>query len=225
MECIPIKERKKFISALKKNFLFIGTGNIIVSVVMGDDRAEWLAYKKGEVIYDYDNYKKSLGIILKGRVSVKKNKNGSVLLNTLKAGEAFGGAAIFSKTEAFIAKVKAESECYMLFIPEELLRELMILSPELNMNYVEYLADSLVFLNKRLDIFAAGGAEERTAEFLRRNSNIDENGKRIIDGLSMTKTAEYLAIGRATLYRILDNFESEGIITRNGRKIYIEKEL
>ncbi len=225
MEQISIRERKKYISALKKNFLFNGTENVIEGLVINDARMEWLTFKKGEIIYDYDNYKKSLGIILKGRVSVRKDKKGNVLLNTLKAGEAFGGAVIFSKSSAFIATVRAESECAMLFISEEVLRELMLFSPEVNMNYIEYLAESLVFLNKRLDIFAAGGAEERTAEYLRRNSGIDKNGERSIDGLSMTKMAEYLAVGRATLYRILDDFEAKGIIVRYGRKIYIKKEI
>lgn len=225
MERMLTKEREKYIPALKKNFLFTGSEDVIDNIVMKDSRMEWLSFKKGEIIYDYDNYKNSLGIILKGRVSVRKDKKGNVLLNTLKAGEAFGGAVIFSKSSAFIATVRAESECTMLFISEEALRELMLFSPRVNMNYVEYLTESLVFLNKRLDIFTAGGAEERAAEYLRRNSALNESGERFIDGLSMTKMAEYLAIGRATLYRILDDFEARGIIIRDGRKIYIKKEI
>ena len=43
--------------------------------------------------------------------------------------------------------------------------------------------------------------------------------------MSMTELSEYLAVGRATLYRILDEFQRNGIIQRDGRKIYIEKEI
>ena len=183
------------------------------------------AFNKGEIIYDYNNYKKSLGIILKGRVSVRKDKRGNVLLNTLHAGEAFGGAALFSKSSEFIATVRAESGCVMLFISEEIMRELIKRCPEAGMNYIEYISESLVFLNKRLDIFTAGDAEGRTAEYLRKNCRTDENGRRAIDDLSMTALAEYLAVGRATLYRILSDFEAKGIISREGRKIYVEREL
>ena len=43
------------------------------------------------------------------------------------------------------------------------------------------------------------------------------------DGMSMTDLAEYLLVGRATLYRILSEFEQKGIIRKDGRKIYLIK--
>ena len=225
MKTIDIKERKKYISALRKNFIFADVDEYIKKLITEDENAEWINFSKDEIIYGYDNYKRSLGIILRGKISVRKDRTANVLLNTLKAGEVFGGAALFSGTEGFIATLKAECSCDIVFLPEELMERIIAKSPVAAMNYIRYLSDSLTFLNRRLDIFTAGGAEKRTLEYIRRNSRTDEFGKKVADGMNMTSLAEYLAIGRATLYRILDDFENRGIVERYGRKIYIKEEI
>ena len=147
------------------------------------------------------------------------------MINTLGNGDIFGGAALFSKYDRFIGTLRAETDSDILFIPENLMEEIIVKSPESAVSYIKYLSESLMFLNNRLDIFTAGGAEERTLEYIRKNSRIDENGRTVADGMSMTELSEYLAVGRATLYRILDEFQRNGIIQRDGRKIYIEKEI
>ncbi len=225
MKKISKEEQKNYIPVLEKSFLFKNTSGLISEFVMVDGRFQWESYTKGEIIYDYNNYRNSLAVILKGRVSVMKNSRGRVLINTLKAGEAFGGSVLFSRNESFIATVKAEGQCVLLFISKELMEEIMRMSPQVNMNFIEHLSESLIFLNKRLDIFTAGGAEARTAEYLRKNSHRDPNGRLIADGMSMTALAEYLDVGRASLYRILSDFEERGIIRHEGRKIYIIKDI
>ena len=147
------------------------------------------------------------------------------MINTLGNGDIFGGAALFSKYDRFIGTLRAETDSDILFIPENLMEEIIVKSPESAVSYIKYLSESLMFLNNRLDVFTAGGAEERTLEYIRKNSRTDENGRTVADGMSMTELSEYLAVGRATLYRILDEFQRNGIIQRDGRKIYIEKEI
>ena len=54
-----------------------------------------------------DVYKRQ--VILKGRVSVMKNSRGRVLINTLKAGEAFGGSVLFlSLIHILLLKIPSE---------------------------------------------------------------------------------------------------------------------
>ena len=154
-----------------------------------------------------------------------KDRTSNVLINTLGNGDIFGGAALFSKYDRFIGTLRAETDSDILFIPENLMEEIIVKSPESAVSYIKYLSESLMFLNNRLDVFTAGGAEERTLEYIRKNSRTDENGRTVADGMSMTELSEYLAVGRATLYRILDEFQRNGIIQRDGRKIYIEKEI
>ena len=225
MKELDNKKRNKYITSMGKNIQFIKLEKEIKELIVGDERTEWLNFSKNEIIYGYDSYKKSLGIILKGKVSVRKDRTSNVLINTLGNGDIFGGAALFSKYDRFIGTLRAETERDILFIPENLMEEIIVKSPESAVSYIKYLSESLMFLNNRLDIFTAGGAEERTLEYIRKNSRTDENGRTVADGMSMTELSEYLAVGRATLYRILDEFQRNGIIQRDGRKIYIEKEI
>lgn len=225
MKELDNKKRNKYITSMGKNIQFIKLEKEIKELIVGDERAEWLNFSKNEIIYGYDRYKKSLGIILKGKVSVRKDRTSNVLINTLGNGDIFGGAALFSKYDRFIGTLRAETDSDILFIPENLMEEIIVKSPESAVSYIKYLSESLMFLNNRLDVFTAGGAEERTLEYIRKNSRIDENGRTVADGMSMTELSEYLAVGRATLYRILDEFQRNGIIQRDGRKIYIEKEI
>lgn len=222
MEKIDDKSKKRYINILRRNFLFDQADDFPKEKLLNDERAEWLSFEKGETIYGYDDYKDSLGIILKGRVSVKKDRTRGILFNTLKAGDAFGGAVLFGKGP-FIADIVSQSRSDIVFISSDLMRELMAFSDKINMNYIEYLTASLAFLNERLDIFSAGGAEERTLRYLNIKCRQTEDGCYMADGMSMTDLAEYLLVGRATLYRILSEFEQKGIIRKDGRKIYLIK--
>ena len=222
MKKISQTSRKKYIPLLKKTFLFQGMDEIPKVFLTEADGAEWLSFEKGEAIYDYDSYKKSLGLILRGRVSVKKDRERKVPFNTLKAGEAFGGAVLFGQGP-FIASVSAQSQSDILFISSDMMEALMEEHREINMNYIRYLTESLAFLNERLDIFSAGCAEERTARYLKMKCQRDGEGNCAVEDMSMTAMAEYLSVGRATLYRILGEMEEKGAIRKDGRKIYLLK--
>lgn len=225
MRPIAEKEKKKYETVIGRTFLFKEMNNDFIAEAVNDPRAEWMSFDKGNELYSYHAFKNSLGIILEGKVSVNKNRHetGSVLINYLKSGEAFGGAAVFSGAELYIASLRAESDCAVVFMPKELLKDLFEKSTVLTMNYISYLSDSLVFLNQRLDLFTAGGAEERVEEYIRVNSCTDATGNAVLPDFSLSRLAEYLAIGRASLYRILDDFENRGWIKKEGKKIYIIK--
>lgn len=225
MRPIIEKEKKTYYSTIEKIFLFKGIENSFVIDAINDKRAEWVRFDKGNELYSCNVFKNSLGIILKGKISVNKirHETGSVLINYLKPGDAFGGAAVFSNSEVYIASLRAESDCAVLFMPDELLKDLFEKSTVLTMNYISYLSDSLVFLNKRLDLFIAGGAEERVEEYIRINSKLDAKGDYVLPDFNLSRLAEYLAVGRASLYRILNDFENRGLIKKEGKKIYIIK--
>ena len=110
------------------------------------------------------------------------------MINTLGNGDIFGGAALFSKYDRFIGTLRAETDSDILFIPENLMEEIIVKSPESAVSYIKYLSESLMFLNNRLDVFTAGGAEERTLEYIRKNSRTDENGRTVADGMSCRKS-------------------------------------
>lgn len=77
-----------------------------------------------------------------------------------------------------------------------------------------------MYLNKKIDSLMADSAESKVAEFLLNNIT-NSNGK-INMSLNFTKLSEFLNIGRASLYRVLGTFEKEGIIQKDGRRIYVK---
>ncbi len=220
------KEKEKYFELIKQCFLFQYVDEETIIKILSDERLKYAVFEKNNCIYSYKSFEKSLGIILKGKISVNKYKeNGEVLINYLKTGNAFGGAAVFSKAERYIAELRAETKCVILFVSDEVLKDMFRISEKTMLNYMTYLSDSLVFLNKRLDIFSAGNAEERIKEYIRINAAPNGEGIYELTIQSYSRLAEYLSIGRASLYRILDDFKAQGLIDKSGKKIYIKGEL
>ena len=88
-------------------------------------------------------------------------------------------------------------------------------------NYIAYLSQRIYFLTDKIDAFTAGSAEMRLANRLINDSKIDEKGKRYTIVANLSLLARELDIGRASLYRAFDFFESVGAIIREGKKIFI----
>ena len=90
-------EKEKYFELIKQCFLFQYVDEEMVNKILSDERLKYAVFEKNNCIYSYKSFEKSLGIILKGKISVNKYKeNGEVLINYLKTGNAFGGAAVFS---------------------------------------------------------------------------------------------------------------------------------
>ncbi|MBR2328488.1 MAG: winged helix-turn-helix domain-containing protein, partial [Clostridia bacterium] len=82
------------------------------------------------------------------------------------------------------------------------------------------------------DIIFVDKAEQRILlSFIRLTLYLEENAKTqkgittVTLPCSLTEFAEYLGVGRASLYRTLDAMEADGAISRKGRVIRILKEL
>ena len=85
------------------------------------------------------------------------------------------------------------------------------------MSFLAFQSNKIVYLNKKINAFTAGGAERRLSLFLLDNA---------VDGVysadvSMSALAEMLDIGRASLYRAFDALESAGCIERRDKKTII----
>ncbi len=84
---------------------------------------------------------------------------------------------------------------------------------------LEFLAGRVCFLNKKITSFAGYSAAGRLEMYLEEN-NIDGE---VTLPMSLSAFAEFLGVGRASLYRTLDQMQEEGKITRSGRSISILK--
>ena len=85
-------------------------------------------------------------------------------------------------------------------------------------NYLEFLSQKIVYLNKKISSYTAKSTESKVAYFLCENEVDDV----VSTDMSFSDIAVMLDIGRASLYRALDKFESENLTKRDGKIITIQ---
>lgn len=169
--------------------------------------------QRGEVLYSPERFQRCLGLVLSGRVRVSRK---DLFVAVLEKGDWFGAAALFTDREEFPSTLTALTECTVLFIPQQTITQLMSRWPQAGENYVRYLSGRIGFLSDRLNSLAAGSAEEKVEQFLLRSA--DETGA--FTG-SATAIAQALGLGRASIYRAFETLEGRGVITRDGKRIYL----
>jgi CRP-like cAMP-binding protein len=135
-------------------------------------------------------------------------------------GDVFGAAALFGTDEEYPSTIVAESDCRVMFIPQETVVRWMREVPMVAQNYVGFLSDRIRFLNRRLSTLTAGQADGKLWKYLL--AHRDENGVVTVTG-GMSELAERLDMGRSSLYRSLDSLTEMGKIRRERKKIYILK--
>ncbi len=173
------------------------------------------SYCKGDTIYSREDAQKALALVLKGHVRVLQ---GRVVMNDLLAGDMFGVAALFGSDEEYSSTVVAETECDILFIPQDTVVRWMATVPRVAENYVRFLSNRIRFLNLRLSTLTAGQTDGKLWRYLL--DNCDANGVVTVRE-GMSELAERLDMGRSSLYRSLDALTELGRIRREKKKIYI----
>ena len=90
------------------------------------------------------------------------------------------------------------------------------------MNYVRFLSDRIRFLNSKISTFTADSAKSKIMRYLISQAEIQSNPDgNVLLTMSCQKLAEFLNMGRASLYRAFEQLESDGLIRRNGKSVEI----
>ena len=167
--------------------------------------------EKGESVYAPKRFRRCLGVVLRGRVQVRRE---SLLMSTLSAGDVFGAAALFTDGGDYPATITALTRCEALLIPEESVRRLLRECGPFAEDYAAYLSGRIRFLSQRLEAVSDPSAEGKLARYL-----LAAGG----DSLTLPAAAlcQRLGVGRATLYRAFETLEGAGAIAREGKTIRI----
>ena len=177
------------------------------------EQAHRLDIAKGETIYQPQQFRRCLGVLLRGRVQVRREQ---MLMSVLEQGDVFGAAALFQTTQRYPTTLTALTACTVLLIGQEQVRKLLHTSGAFAENYVMYLSGRIQFLSRRLDTLCASRSQIRLAQYL---LTAQDQGGNVT--LSATQLCQRIAVGRATLYRAFEALEEEGLISRDGKTIHI----
>lgn len=179
------------------------------------DLPEEVTYEKGQVIYGRNNYEKALGVLLSGRAEAAARERSA--LNTFHAGDAFGAAALFGGAE-YVSFIRALTPCKVQYIPEATLGQLFRDYPQTAINYIEFLSAKVRFLNGKIATYTSTSVEGRLYYWLQ--ANCDQEG-RLPTGMTMTKLAKTLNVGRTSLYRAIEELEKKFVLGRQDGEVIL----
>ena len=194
-------------------FLFSGLDDPALVAALADVRLEIATFAPGQTVCDAEHFTPSICVILRGTVTVLTLAGGNAVpLRTLTCGEVFGAASLFG-AERFPTEIVSKTETTICRMPQAMVEELISTYPALAMRYITFLSDRIRFLNRKIHRFTAGSVEAKVATYL-----LSEDVKQ---GVSLTRLASALDIGRASLYRVLGSLEARGMIKKEGKEIRI----
>lgn len=208
-------DKNAIIDVLEKSLLFEKLNKRELQKIVVDNRSSFVKYSPGESIYNDKSFKKALGAVISGSVSVYRTGNGSrVLLNKIEPTGIFGAASLFGADGPYVTEITAITESEIFFIPAELCEEIICENSVFALAYITFLSDRIRFLNRRISELSASGTERKFAKYL---LDCKEN-----PSPNMKQLASFLGIGRASLYRLIDSFSESGLIEKNGKILTIK---
>lgn len=202
-------------SILTRTFLFSGFSAADLKRLLPQFDWDVREFGKGDTICSPGEFRKELGILLKGRVRVSK---GGLVVSELSPGDLFGAASLFNEEPDYVSTLTARSKCRVLFFSQVGVQQLIDSSSLVRQNYIRYLSGRIRFLSDKIDALIQGTGEKKLSSFLLSLRN--EQGQVHLP-CSMTELAARLNIGRASLYREMQKLEDAGVLHREGKTIVI----
>ena len=205
---------------VSKTELFRGLPPSVLTRILAVSDCTAAEYEKNEVVYDKTNFYRSLGIVLEGRLRVTKENADKrpIVMSTLQRGALFGAAALFNSEPEYATKITAIERSRVLFLPQRLIKRMIEREPDIAENYIRYLSERILFLNRKIYFLTAGTAEQRLAGFLLDNLAVGEYSEM---PMPMHRLADALNMSRASLYRAFDELTESGAVSKQGKLVCI----
>ncbi len=204
------------ISILSEVFLFKNIDPLKIEALT--ENCPHIQYSAGDVIHSSRKPSRGIGVILSGVARIVAG-GGDTLLRILKTGDVFGAASVFTIDDGNRTAVIASGKCTVLLIPEDKIREILTVYPDAALRYIGFLSERIDFLNTRISSLAAGDAVAKVAGYILSLDHDDQGVAFIKD--SLTNIASRLNMGRASLYRTIDRFVTDGYISRDKDMLII----
>lgn len=207
--------RKNEIEALRNSVLFEKLTEDDFTGLLKKLPSSTEEFSSGCMIYSPSDFRKCLGIIVKGSAVVSKESG--MLMSILSPGDVFGIPVLFSD-KPFPTLVTAKENCRVCFIEKELFIEMMAGSRALAENYLSLLSNRIVYLNEKIARISAPTPADKLKSYL--ESTADRlNSQEFVLPVSLSGLASALSLGRTSLYRAFDELTEAGYLEKNGKAI------
>lgn len=193
--------------------LFKGISSEELAVLFSSDEAVIIHYPESTVLDAQHMY-----IILAGQIIIEKAASDGrfVTMGTAVEAAVVNAASVFLQASP-MSRLNVSPGSILLQLGCGMLKKALERGGAFSINMVMYLSGRISFLNKKISYLAGYSATSRLLAYLHENA---------VDGVviiptSLSAFADFLGVGRASLYRTLDQLEGNGTIHRKGRKITI----
>jgi len=174
-------------------------------------------FSQGKILQNCKNHCK-IGIIVKGKAIIKSGDDG-VIIKKLSQNDIYGVASLFD-TPAHLTSVVAVTDCTVITMDKAFVETCIKENNQVALNYIEFLAKRVSFLNRKINAYTAKSAENKLYTYL---LQLPREENEINLPVDMSTVAKMLGIGRATLYRALEKLENNGTILKQDKKIFLKE--
>ncbi len=204
---------------LSKTFLFKGLKKEEIKKIISEYPPSVEGYSRTELISHEGEENKRVGFILEGKCEVIRSKpDGShTVLNILTQCDSFGILSVLAEEE-YSTQVYVTNNSSILYFSKQQINNIVNNYSQISMNIINFLANRVGFLNRKIETFSGTRVENRLASYLL--ARADSYGC-ISFPFNIKKCSEAINAGRASVYRILDSFIQSNLITLIDKKIYI----
>lgn len=208
------------IELVMKTELFRGSPRSVLMRILAVSDCTVEEYSKNDIVFSKTSFTRSLGIVLGGKLRVIKENADKrpIVMSTLQSGSLFGAAALFNSQGEYVTQITAIEHSRILFLPQRLIKRMIEREPEIAENYIRYLSERILFLNRKIYFLTAGTAEQRLASFLLDNLSEGEYSEM---PMPMHRLADALNMSRASLYRAFDLLIESGAVSKQGKLVCI----
>ena len=203
-----------------KTELFRGLPKSVPARILAVSDCSLEEYAKNEIVFGKTKFMHCLAIVLEGRLRVTKENADKrpIVMSTLQRGSLFGAATMFNGATEYVTQITAIEPSRVLFMPQKLIERMIEREPQIARNYIKYLSERIIFLNRKIYFLTAGTAEQRLAGFLLDNLSEGEYSEM---PMPMHRLADALNMSRASLYRAFDLLAESGAVSKQGKLVRI----
>lgn len=184
-------------------------------------------YKKGQVIFYEDNLAQGIYCLSAGVVKlVKSSEDGrEQIIRFSQRGEFLGYRALISE-EPFVASAECVEDSVACFIPRDTFLDVLAQNPRINLEMMKSLCHELGIADEKIASLAHKSVRERLAETLivlhdtfKDSGKHNEEEEMIHIALPREDIANIVGTATETLIRLLSEFNKEGLIELQGKRI------
>ena len=128
-------------------------------------------------------------------------------------------ATLFYEEENYLTQITALEKVTMAVFSKENVKKIFALYPEVSENYITILSEKIHFLNKKITTYTKAETIQKVASFILQCTDEEKNQATL--PYSVTKIADALNVGRASVYRAFDTLENDKVIKREDKLIKI----